>query len=91
MDRCQALGGGIGDNALKGMKVGILMTYGDPDPFGSGAVNALRAFQDSFKYVGAEMAGMLYGSAFEAGEIRANEVLMKKAYELGEKLALNDQ
>jgi hypothetical protein len=30
---------------------------------------------------------MVYGSAMEAGEIRANEAVMKQARELGEKLA----
>lgn len=90
MDRCYALGGPDG-NALKGKKIGILLTYADPDPFSSGAVNALRAFQDSFKYIGADIVGMLYGSAWKAGEIRNNKELMKKAYELGKKLGSDDQ
>jgi multimeric flavodoxin WrbA len=85
MDRCYALGGPAG-HALKGKKIGILLTYADADPFGSGAVNALRAFQDGFNYIGAEIAGMVYGSAWKAGEIRQNASLMKQAYDLGTKL-----
>ena len=90
MDRCYALGGPDG-NALKGKQIGILLTYADPDPFSSGAVNALRTFQDGFKYIGAEIIGMLYGSAWKAGEIQNNKELMKKAYELGKKLGSDDQ
>ena len=85
MDRCYALGGPQG-NALKGKQIAIVLTYADPDPFSSGAVNALRAFQDGFKYVGAQIVGMIYGSASEAGEIRDNKDLMDKAYRLGRQL-----
>ncbi len=85
MDRCYALGGPDG-NALRGKQIGILLTYAGPDSFSSGAVNALRTFQDGFKYIESEIAGMLYGSACKAGEIRNNKELMQKAYELGKKL-----
>jgi multimeric flavodoxin WrbA len=86
MDRWYALGGTQKYAALKGKHIGIVLTYGDADPFISGAVNALRTLQDSFGYVGAEIVGMVYGSADEAGEIRDNVGLVKKAYELGKKL-----
>ena len=62
------------------------MSYGDADPFASGCVNALRTFQDAFRYAGAKIVGMVYGSAFGAGEIRANESLMKAAEDLGKKI-----
>jgi len=86
MDRCYALGGPQG-NALKGKRIGIVLTYADPDPFSSGAVNALRTFQDGFRYIGAEIVGMVYGSAWKAGEIRDNKDVMEKARQLGETLA----
>jgi len=86
MDRCYALVDAEG-YVLRGRKVGIVLTYGDGDPFISGAVNALRTFQDGFRYVGAEIAGLVYGSADAAGEIAANKELMAQAYQLGEKLA----
>ena len=86
MDRCYGLGGPEG-NALAGKRVGIVLTYADPDPFISGAVNALRTFQDGFKYIGAEIVGMVYGTADQAGEVKANRGLMEKAYQLGEQLA----
>jgi len=72
---------------LAGKKFGILLSYGDADPFASGAVNALRTFQDALHYIGAEMAGMVYGSASKAGEIRKNEAVMQEAFALGKKIA----
>jgi hypothetical protein len=66
--------------------VGIVLSYGDSDPFNSGAVNAMRTFQDAFGYVGAEIVDMVYGSADAAGEIGANAELMAKAYSLGKQL-----
>lgn len=87
MDRCYALGGPEG-NALAGKRIGIILTYADTDPFTSGAVNALRTFQDAFNYIGAEITGMIYGSAWQPGEIRKNKELMESAYQLGKKLAL---
>ncbi len=85
IDRCYALGGPQG-NALKGKRIGIVLTYGDSDPFNSGAVNALRYFQDVFSHVGSDVVDMIYGSASKAGEIKANRDLMEKAYKLGEQL-----
>jgi len=90
MDRCYALGhypvDGLPESAFTGKRIGIVLTYGDVDPFNSGAVNALRTFQDAFGYVRAEIAGMVYGSASDAGEIRNNRDIMDKAYELGRQL-----
>jgi multimeric flavodoxin WrbA len=87
MDRWYALGGpGEEYAAFAGKRIGIVLTYADVDPFTSGAVNALRTFQDAFNYVGAEIVRMVYGSASEPGEIARNRDLMGEAYELGKKL-----
>lgn len=86
MDRCFALPAYKKD-CFAGKRIAIAMSYGDTDPFTSGCVNALRSFQDAFKYVGAKITGMVYGSALEAGEIRSNGSLMQAAEELGERLA----
>ena len=85
MDRCFALPAYV-KNPFAGKRIAIAMSYGDADPFGSGCVNALRTFQDAFNYTGAKIVGMVYGSAYGAGEIRANDVLMKAAGELGKEL-----
>ena len=85
MDRLYALGSDEG-YALAGKRIGIILTYADADPFSSGAVNALRAFQDAFAYIGAEIVGLVYGSAAKVGEVRSQRELMAKAYQLGRKL-----
>jgi multimeric flavodoxin WrbA len=86
MDRWYAFGGSEEYAALAQKRIGIVLTYGDLDPFASGAVNAIRTFQDTFNYVKSRIVGMVYGSASEAGEIENNQDLMEKAYELGRQL-----
>lgn len=67
-------------------RIAIAMSYGDKDPFVSGCVNALRTFQDAFRYTGSRIVGMVYGSALEPGDIEKNSVLMDEAREVGRKL-----
>lgn len=85
MDRCLAFTTYAKD-AFSGKRIAIAMSYGGDDPFDSGCVNALRAFQDAYSYVGSTIVGMVYGSAMEAGAIRADESLMASAEDLGRKL-----
>jgi multimeric flavodoxin WrbA len=73
-------------HALKNKLIGLIMTYGDVDPFTSGAVNALRAFQDICRFIDAPVAGMVYGSATGAGDIPTQPDLLQQAYQLGQKL-----
>jgi multimeric flavodoxin WrbA len=86
MDRCFALLA-YKENAFKNKRIAIAMSYGDADPFNSGCVNALRTFQDAFRYVGAKIIGMVYGCAEKPGEIKLNEALMQQAELLGKTLA----
>ncbi len=86
MDRMYAFKGPK-SHGLKGKQVGVLLAYGDVDPFSSGGVNALRMFQDAFAYIGARIAGMVYGSANEPGEIAGNKPVMREARELGRQVA----
>ena len=85
MDRCYAMGGPQG-HLFAGKRIGIVLAYGDVDPFRSGAVNALRTFQDAYGYIGAQIRGMVYGSALGPGEIKSNTGVMAQAYELGTRL-----
>ena len=85
IDRCYAIAK-PGDNALERMRVGIVLVYGDTDAFSSGAVNALRMFQDAFRATGSRVVGMVHGSATMPGEVRANTELMERAYDLGKRL-----
>jgi len=87
MDRCFALfNETVEKNGFLNKQIAIAMSYGDTDVFNSGCVNALRSFQDAYGYAGAKIAGMVYGSAEEPGEIKSNTTLMKQAQELGKKL-----
>ncbi|MEW6669557.1 MAG: flavodoxin family protein [Thermodesulfobacteriota bacterium] len=74
-------------NIFRGKPMAMLLSYGDTDPFSSGGVNALRSFQDACRYLGAEVAGMVYGSGSEPGDIAKDKGLMKEAYALGRQLA----
>jgi multimeric flavodoxin WrbA len=99
MDRCYALtylGALPGEDGkpvytvetdLGGKRFGVVLTYGDVDPFASGAVNAIRTFQDMARYVGSEIVGYVYGSALGPGEVAENEALMKQAFDLGRNIA----
>ena len=86
MDRCFALPAYAKD-PFAGKRIALALAYGGEDPFDSGCVNALRTFQDAYRYAGAEIAGMVYGSAMGAGDIKADRALMKEARELGRTLA----
>ena len=77
---------GYKKDVLARKRIAIAMSYGDTDAFNSGCVNALRTFQDAFNYAGADIIGMVYGSAEKAGEIKINQPLMDQAEALGKKL-----
>jgi multimeric flavodoxin WrbA len=89
MDRCFALSA-YGMDSFEGKRIAIAMAYGGDDAFDSGCVNALRTFQDAYAYTKAEIVGMVYGSAMNAGEIKINRDLLHEAEELGYRLAAGD-
>ena len=86
IDRWYALEGPQG-NALTGKQIGIVLTYGDTDPFTSGAINAIRAFQDMFRYIRANIVGIVYGTALNVGDVQKQPDLLERAYKLGQRLA----
>ncbi len=73
-------------NPLNGKNFGILLTYGDSDPYSSGAINAIRTFQDMLRYIGGNIRGLVYGTAMDVGDAQKQPQLMERAYQLGEKL-----
>lgn len=87
IDRWYALEGPEG-SLLSGKRFGIALAYGDTDPYTSGAINAIRTFQDIFRYIGAELVGTVYGSASKSGEIQKQKKLLEEAFRLGEKLGI---
>ena len=86
IDRCDALDGPAG-NVLGTKTIGVILVYGGEDAVSSGACNAIRALQDAFHYLGSDLAGIVHGTAWEAGSVRDNSRLMEQAYELGRKVA----
>ena len=70
IDRWYALEGPDG-SALAGKQFGLVLTYGDVDPYTSGAINAIRTFQDMCRYIKADLAGIVYGAASDPGEIQS--------------------
>ena len=85
IDRWYALEG-AGGSALAGKQFGLVLTYGDVDPYTSGAINAIRTFQDMCRYIRAEVAGIVYGTASDPGEIQGQTKLLERAYQLGQRL-----
>ena len=86
IDRWYALESPQG-SALKGKQFGILLTYGDTDPYSSGAINAIRTFQDMMRYLGGNISGIVYGTAMDVGDASKQPALMERAFKLGQKLA----
>ncbi len=74
-------------HALKGKRIGIILTYGDTSLKASGGIHALNSYQDMFPYIGAKIEGIIHGSAMDAGQIKLNQKLMNDAYELGKRLS----
>ena len=85
IDRWYALETSTG-NGLAGKKFGIVLTYGDIDPYTSGAINAIHMFRDIFHYIRADIAGVVYGSATNPGDILKQPEILEKAYQLGLKM-----
>lgn len=91
IDRWYALEG-PGGGALTGKQFGLVLTYGDGDPYSSGAINAIRAFQDMCRYLKADVAdiadvgNIIYGTASTPGEIESQPELLERAFQLGLRL-----
>lgn len=85
IDRWYALEGPQG-NALRGKQFGIVLTYGDTDLYTSGGINAIHTFESMLRYIGAEIVGIVYGSAHQIGDVEKQPELMERAYKLGQKL-----
>jgi multimeric flavodoxin WrbA len=74
------------DGAFRDKQIGIILTYGDDDLYTSGGINAIHTFESMFRYLGAQITGMVYGSAHEIGDAEKQPELMARAYQLGFKL-----
>ncbi len=86
MDRLYAFGAGK-YRELKGKRVGIILASGDAGVRESGAINAMRSFQDAFAYLDAPIVGMIHCGGARAGAVQRNKALMREAFDLGRSLA----
>jgi multimeric flavodoxin WrbA len=73
----------IASGRLKG-KRGIVVTPSEEGGSCSGPLTEM--FLMSFKFLGMTYAGSILAKAYERGEVRDDEVVLKKAYELGASL-----
>ena len=87
IDRWYALESPQGSQ-LAHKQFGVILTYGDADPYSSGAINAIRTFQDMFRYLHANLVGIVYGSASKIGDVQKQPELMEQAFKLGQKLVV---
>jgi multimeric flavodoxin WrbA len=78
-------------NELCGKRIGIVLTYGDADVVVSGGINAIHTFESIFAYIGAEIVGVVHGTANKAGEVKGQPALMASALKLGQQLGSSAQ
>ncbi len=89
IDRWYAFEGPQG-SALAGKQFALVLVYGDTDPYTSGGINAIRTFQDMCRYLRADLAGIVYGSALNLGDMQKQPALLEQAYRLGQKLGVGE-
>ncbi|MBT4818790.1 MAG: flavodoxin family protein, partial [Lentisphaerae bacterium] len=87
LDRLFAVFGGGDFLALEGKRMGVVLTYGADDPFESGAVNALRMFQDAAFFLKMDLRGWVHAACMDPGDVESNSSALDAAFALGEKLA----
>jgi multimeric flavodoxin WrbA len=61
--------------ALRNKTFGIILSYGDIDLYVSGAINAIRMFEDSFKYTGSKLCKILYATEVPDNERGENKLI----------------
>jgi multimeric flavodoxin WrbA len=69
-------------------KFGIILTYGDTDLHDSGGINAIQTFESMCNYLQSEIVGIVHGSLSDVGDAQKHPQLLQQAYELGQRLAL---
>jgi len=72
---------------LRGKQLALAFVYGDTDLYTSGGINAIHTFEAISRYIGIEIAGMVYGTADKEGDVEKQPELMAAAFKMGEKIA----
>ncbi|MHA1745949.1 MAG: flavodoxin family protein [Promethearchaeota archaeon] len=71
---------------MAGKRIGILLAYGDTDLHSSGGINAVRSFEDAFRFIKSEIIGIVHASAYNLGDILKHPKKLDAAFTLGQKL-----
>lgn len=71
---------------FKGKPVGIILTYGDTDLHNSGGINAIHSFETMFRFLQADIKGIVHASMDGEGDALKHPDLLEKARQLGLKL-----
>ena len=72
---------------FRGKPAGVILVYGDTDPYTSGGINAIHTFETMFRFLQAPIAGFVYGSLSDVGDAEKNPALLEQAEQLGQRLA----
>jgi multimeric flavodoxin WrbA len=73
---------------LQGKQFALVLTYGDPDLYISGGINAIYTFEAMCRFLKSEVVGMVYGTMSDVGDAEKKPDLMEQAYQLGQKLGV---
>jgi len=72
---------------FKGKPVGVVLSYGDTDLHNSGGINAIHSFETMFRFLQADIKGIVHASLDGEGDALQHPDLLEKARQLGVKLA----
>jgi multimeric flavodoxin WrbA len=86
LDRCFAVAAGE-NGAFAKKTIAAALVYGNPEPFVSGAINAIRCLQDTCAYTGAVWGGCVHASAGGREAVAGQPALLDQARDLGRRLA----
>ena len=71
---------------IKGKPVGVILTYGNTDLNNSGGIHAVSSLTTTLDFLGAKLAGFVYGTTNNVGDAEKDPGLMTSAWDLGEKI-----
>jgi multimeric flavodoxin WrbA len=71
---------------VSGKPFGVILTYGDPDLYSSGGINAIHTFETMGRFLKGGIAGIVHGSLNDVGDAEKHPELLEQAYRLGQSL-----
>jgi len=68
---------------FKNKPVGIVLAYGDTDLYNSGGINAIHSFETLFRFLNADIMGIIHASLDKEEDALKHPDLLEKARKLG--------